>query len=171
MSQLPPIDRFSNFVGRRLCWLYLIAVIVSVYEVFVDSAFGTPTVWVHDMTIMLCSACFLLGGAYAMQRREHIRITVIYDLFPDRVKRWADILGLSLALLYMALLSFFTTTAAIESIGLVERSGRAWDFPMPMVVRTFFCLGSVLLTVQIAAHLYQRICGQAFPEPETKESI
>ncbi len=171
MSDLPPIDRFSRFVGRRLCWLYMIAVIVSVYEVFVDSAFGTPTVWVHDATIMLCSACFLLGGAYAMQRREHIRITVVYDLFPESVKRWADVLGLALALLYMALLSYFTTTAAIESIGLVERSGRAWDFPMPMVVRISFCLGSLLLTIQIAAHLYERIRGRAIPEPENSKSV
>jgi len=170
MPELSPIDRVSRFVGRRFCWLYLIAVIVSVYEVFVDSALGTPTIWVHDTTIMLCSACFLLGGAYAMQRREHIRITVVYDLFPDSVKRWVDVLGLALALMYMAFLSYFTTTAAIESIGLVERSGRAWDFPMPMVVRIFFCLGSLLLIVQIAVHLIDRARGRPVPEPESTES-
>lgn len=164
----PPIDTFSSLVGRRVCWLFLIAVFASVYEVAADFAFGAPTIWVHDLTIILCSACFLLGGAYAMQRREHIRITVLYDYFPESVKRRADILGLALALFYMALLSYFATTAAIESIGLVERSGRAWDFPMPMVVRISFSLGSLLLTVQIASHLFDLVRGREPPKAESK---
>lgn len=159
MKQLTLVDRLSSFVGRNMSWLFLIAVAVSVYEVIADSAFNAPTIWVHDLTIMLCSACFFLGGAYAMKRLEHIRITVVYDLLPTNVKRWFDILTFSLALFYMLMLSYFTATAAIESIGLVERSGRAWDFPMPMVVRIFFCLGSVLLALQIASHLYRLVRG------------
>lgn len=160
MKQLPLVDRISKTVGEKLCWLYLIAVFISVYEVIADFAFNSPTVWVHDLTIILCSACFFLGGAYAMQRREHIRITVLYDLFPGSVRRTLDIFTYSLALFFLLLLSYFTTTAAIESIGLVERSGRAWDFPMPMVVRISFSLGSLLLTLQVLSHLYGLIAGR-----------
>ncbi|NNE22939.1 MAG: TRAP transporter small permease subunit [Rhizobiales bacterium] len=167
MKQLPLVDRLSSLVGRKVCWLFLIAVIVSVYEVVSDFVFNAPTVWVHDLTIMLCSACFLLGGAYAMQRREHIRITVVYDYFPANVKRWVDVVSLALALFYLALLAYFATAAAIESIGLVERSGRAWDFPMPMVVRIFFSLGAILLTVQIASHLFDLIRGRETPKAES----
>lgn len=164
--QLPPIDRFSRFVGRTVCWLFLIAVIISVFEVVSDWVFDSPTIWVHDLTIILCSACFLLGGAFAMQRQEHIRITVLYDLFPKSTRRWVDILSLALALFYIVLLTYFATVAAIESIGRVERSGRAWDFPMPMVVRTFFSLGCMLLTAQITAHLITLIRGRDLPPPE-----
>ena len=170
MKQLPLIDRFSRLVGNKVCWLFLIAVFVSVYEVVADFVFDAPTIWVHDLTIILCSACFLLGGAYAMQRREHIRITVLYDYFPGNIKRWADVLSLTLALFYAALLSYFATAAAIESIGLVERSGRAWDFPMPMVVRIFFSLGSILLTLQIASHLVDLIRGRKIPKAGGTES-
>lgn len=171
MKQLPLIDRFSRLVGRKVCWLYLIAVIVSVYEVISDFVFNAPTVWVHDLTIILCSACFLLGGAYAMQRREHIRITVVYDSFPDHIKRWVDVFSLALALFYMALLSYFATTAAIESIGLVERSGRAWDFPMPMVVRISFSLGTILLTMQIASHLFDLIRDREIPKADDTKGL
>ena len=47
-----------------------------------DSVFDAPTIWVHDATIMLGAICFLFGGAYALQRRDHIRITFIYDALP-----------------------------------------------------------------------------------------
>ena len=35
---------------------------------------------------------------------------------------------------------------------LVEMSGRAWDFPMPMVIRIAFFLGTLLLLLQALAH-------------------
>ena len=146
--QLPPIDRINRFVGRTVCWLFLVAVIISVFEVVSD--------WV----------CVLLGGAFAMQRQEHIRITVLYDLFGRGTKRWVDIVSLTLALFYIVLLTYFATMAALESIGRIERSGRAWDFPMPMVIRTFFSLGCILLTVQIAAHLWTLLRGHELPPPE-----
>ena len=79
--QLPLIDRFSRYVGQTVCWLFLVAVIISVFEVVSDWVFDAPTIWEHDLTITLCSTCFLLGGAFAMQRQEHIRITVLYDFF------------------------------------------------------------------------------------------
>lgn len=159
MSELnfTPVDRLSKFLGEKLSWLFLIAVALSCYEVMMDWLFRSPTVWVHDSTIMLCSTCFLFGGAYALQRREHIRITVVYDWFSPRIQHWCDIFTLILSLLYLLALSAFTGKQAIDSIMRVERSGRAWDFPMPMVIRTALFLGAVLLVLQAVSHLYELI--------------
>ena len=38
---------------------------------------------------------------------------------------------------------------AINSIRIVEMSGRAWNFPMPMVIRTALFLGTALLALQV----------------------
>ena len=150
------VDRLSRRCGEAACWLFLAAAAVSVYEVLMDSMFRAPSVWVHDSTIMLCSTAFMLGGAYAMQRREHVRITVVYDRMRPGTRRACDLLTLSLALVYVLALTWFTGLQATESISIVERSGRAWDFPMPMVIRTAFFAGAVLLTLQTAANLYRR---------------
>jgi hypothetical protein len=45
----------------------------------------------------------------------------------------------------------------------VERSGRAWDFPMPMVIRTAFFLGTALLALQTASLLLELIRKRASP--------
>jgi TRAP-type mannitol/chloroaromatic compound transport system permease small subunit len=157
MSELNPtsIDRLSQWTGENLSWLFLIAVVLSCYEVIMDWLFRSPTIWVHDSTIMLCSTCFLFGGAYAMQRREHIRITVIYDWFSSNVKHWCDVFTFILTLLYLLALSAFTGKQALDSIMRIERSGRAWDFPMPMIIRTALFLGAALLVLQAASQLYQ----------------
>ena len=157
MSELPVIDRISRTLGDKLAWFFFIVAILSCYEVLMDWLFRAPTIWVHDSAIMLCSTAFLFGGAYALQRREHIRITVLYDYFSPRLQRICDIVALFLSLIYLLVLAAFTGMQALDSVMRVERSGRAWDFPMPMIIRTALFLGAALLVLQAASQLYYLI--------------
>jgi TRAP-type mannitol/chloroaromatic compound transport system permease small subunit len=147
------VDRVSRTVGEKLSWLFLVSVVLTCYEVLMGWLFRAPTIWVHDATIMMSATCFLLGGAYALQGGHHIRITFIYDLMPPRAQRLCDLIGLLLALVYLLALSWFSGMQAFNSIRIVEMSGRAWNFPMPMVIRTALFLGAALLALQAAAEL------------------
>jgi TRAP-type mannitol/chloroaromatic compound transport system permease small subunit len=147
------VDRVSRTVGDKLSWLFLVSVVLTCYEVLMGWLFRAPTIWVHDATIMMSATCFLLGGAYALQGGHHIRITFIYDLMPPRAQRLCDLIGLLLALVYLLALSWFSGMQAFNSIRIVEMSGRAWNFPMPMVIRTALFLGAALLALQAAAEL------------------
>jgi TRAP-type C4-dicarboxylate transport system permease small subunit len=147
------IERWSRRTGEVCAWLFLLAALLTGYEVISASLFAAPTIWVHDLTTMLCVIGFLVGGAYAQARREHIRITSLYDLLPAGARRVCDVLGLALATFYAAVLAWFTGAQALESVLIWEMSGHAWNFPMPVVVRIAFFLGSVLLLAQLAAHL------------------
>jgi TRAP-type mannitol/chloroaromatic compound transport system permease small subunit len=156
-SGLSPIDRVSRTVGNTLSWLFLVSVLLTCYEVLMGSAFRAPTSWVHDATTMMSATCFLLGGAYALQGGHHIRITFVYDLLPPRGQRLCDLIGLLLALVYLLALAWFAGMQAVNSIRIVEMSGRAWNFPMPMVIRTALFLGAALLALQAAAELCKLI--------------
>lgn len=149
------IEHVSRGVGETLAWLFLLSAALTGWEVLSSSLLGAPTIWVHDLTTMLCVACFLFGGAYAQARREHIRITAIYDLLPDRLRRVCDLLGHLAALFYLLVLTWFTGAQALESLLIIEMSGHAWNVPMPVVIRGCFFLGTALLTAQIVAHLVE----------------
>jgi TRAP-type mannitol/chloroaromatic compound transport system permease small subunit len=151
------VDRTSRGVGDSLSWLFLISVILTCYEVLMGSVFREPTIWVHDATTMLSATCFLLGGAYAMQQGQHIRITFVYDMLPARAQRLCELIGLVLGLLYLLGLGWFSGMQAFNSIRIVEMSGRAWNFPMPMVIRTAFFIGTALFALQAAAEIVKVI--------------
>ena len=151
------VDRTSRGVGDSLSWLFLISVILTCYEVLMGSVFREPTIWVHDATTMLSATCFLLGGAYAMQQGQHIRITFAYDMLPARAQRLCELIGLVLGLLYLLGLGWFSGMQAFNSIRIVEMSGRAWNFPMPMVIRTAFFIGTALFALQAAAEIVKVI--------------
>ena len=154
------IDRLSRKLGDWVAWCFLLAAVLTCVEVIADAFFDSPTIWVHDSTIMLCATAFLIGGAYAMQRSEHIRINVVYDLLSDRVRWWCDLITYGLTTVYVGVLTAITGVQAAESIRIIERSGRAWDFPMPMVVRTMLFVGAALLLLQtlsaILRHMRER---------------
>jgi len=151
------VDRTSRTVGETLSWLFLISVLFTCYEVFMGWAFRAPTIWVHDATTMMSATCFLLGGAYAMQQGQHIRITFVYDALPARGQRLCDLAGLVLGLIYLLGLGWFSGMQAFNSIRIVELSGRAWNVPMPMVIRTAFFLGTALFALQAAAEICKLI--------------
>ncbi len=158
------VDRLSRKLGDKTAWLFLLAALLTCIEVASDVFFNAPTIWVHDSTIMLCSTAFLVGGAYAMQRNEHIRITVIYDTLGARARWIMDLISYTLTVLYLGVLSMITGTQALESISIIERSGRAWDFPMPMVVRTVLFLGSALLLLQTGSNLHHHWLQRRHPQ-------
>lgn len=151
------IDQATRRIGNTLCWLFLISAVLTCYEIMMDAVFGAPTIWVHDTTLMMSATCFLFGGAYALERRDHIRITFVYDLLPKRAQRFCDLVSMLLALVYLLALGWFAGGQALESVMIVEMSGRAWNFPMPMVIRTAFFLGTALFALQAAAQLVRLI--------------
>jgi TRAP-type C4-dicarboxylate transport system permease small subunit len=97
-----------------------------------------------------------------MQQGQHIRITFVHDMLPARARRLCDLAGLVMGLLYLLGLGWFSGMQALNSIRIVEMSGRAWNFPMPMVIRTAFFVGTALFALQAAAEIVKLI--RARPE-------
>jgi TRAP-type mannitol/chloroaromatic compound transport system permease small subunit len=163
VSELSSVDRLSQALGERLAWLFLVSAFLTCFEVLMDWVFRAPTIWVHDATLMMSATCFLFGGAYALQRREHIRITFLYHALPPALQRICDLIGLLCGLVFLLALGWFAGAQAVDSIGRVEMSGRAWNFPMPMVIRTAFFLGTALLALQTAVLMVRLIRARTPP--------
>lgn len=93
------IDRLNRWLGANLCWLYLVAVIVTAYEVVMRYIFNAPTDWAFELTILLCAVCYLLAGGWVTQKEAHIAITSLPQLAPPRLRWWlrlfANLVGLA----------------------------------------------------------------------------
>lgn len=55
------------------------------------------------------AAAVMLGGAYTLQRNEHVRVDLIYGFVSDRVKLWIDLFGGIVFLMPFALLMTWMT--------------------------------------------------------------
>ena len=154
MNREPIVDRISRTVGNALSVLFLVAVMLTVYEVFLRYAFNAPTIWVHDVVIVLSAVCFVFGGALASQQRIHIQMASYTENVSPRVRRFLDRICQVLTAAYLAMFVYAALRMAIPSLELMETSGRAWDVPIPAFLKTMLALGVILMLAQALSDLW-----------------
>ena len=131
------VDRSIEVISKVLSYSFALSIVVTIYDV-----------------VTTCIAvAFLIGGSYALMRREHIRITAVYTRFSRRNRVRLDILGSLLAIVYLAAFAWFSFVMAQIAISDWEVSGSAWAQPTPIVVKTAMVLGAALMIVQMLSNI------------------
>ena len=92
------VDRAIAAISKVLSYGFGLSILVTVYDVVADVVFKSPTVWVYDVVTTAIAVAFLIGGSYALMRREHIRITVIHDRLSRRARLMCDLVTSLLAI-------------------------------------------------------------------------
>ncbi len=67
-----------------MSWLIVPMVLSLVYEVVARYFFNMPTVWAYDMTFILYGSFFMLGSAYTLMKKGHIRTDSLYGGWSPR---------------------------------------------------------------------------------------
>jgi len=92
------IDALSEFVGRWVSWLVLVAVLISAGNAIVRKAFDTSSNAWLEIQWYLFAAIFLLAAGYTLLRQEHVRIDVILGRFSKRTQIKVEAVCLALFL-------------------------------------------------------------------------
>lgn len=87
------IDRLNEFIGRSVSWLILVAILVSAANAVIRKVFDTSSNAWLELQWYLFGAAFMLAAAYTLRQNEHIRIDIVYGLFPRRVQHCIDLFG------------------------------------------------------------------------------
>ena len=87
------IDRITDTIGKSVSWLILVAILVAAANAVVRKVFNTSSNAWLELQWYLFGAAFLLAAAYTLKQNEHIRIDIVYGLFPRRRQHWIDLFG------------------------------------------------------------------------------
>ncbi|OCP18816.1 MULTISPECIES: TRAP transporter small permease subunit [unclassified Ensifer] len=101
------IDTITEFIGKSVSWLILIAVLVSAGNAVIRKMFNmSSNAWLEAQWYLF-GAAFMFAAAYTLSQNEHIRIDVVYGQFSRRVQHWIDLLGHLLFLMPFVLLMLY----------------------------------------------------------------
>jgi len=82
------VDRMNYFVGRATMLLIFLMIGILFYS-SVSKTFFHPALWTLEFAQFLMSAYFLLGGAYSLQQKSHVRMDLLYSQGSKRTQhRW-----------------------------------------------------------------------------------
>ena len=146
-------DIVSLVCARTTMIGVVMIVLVMFYEVISRYIFNAPTLWANELSLWLAGFVFMLAGLYAMQQRSHIRIYVIYDMFPRWAQKASDVLSVSLLWVFTVSLIWGGYNESYGKLMRWETFGTAWDPPLPATIKPGILFIVLLVAIQATSNL------------------
>lgn len=165
------IDAFTKWTGKRLAWLILVAVVVSAVNATVRKTFDTSSNSWLELQWVLFSIVFLLCSSWTLLDNEHIRIDIINNLLPKKVRDSIDVIGHIFFLMPLCVVMIITGIPFfIRSMQINEQSGNAGGLPQ-WPAKSLIMIGFALLLVQAISELIKRIAVMRglIPDPHASQ--
>lgn len=161
------IDGISRRVGEATAWLMLVLVLELVYDTVARYVFNSPTIWSFDISYMLYSLLFMLGGAYTLLDKEHVRVDMFYEKFSPRGKAIVDILGY--LLFYFPAIGGMLVWGILfanESYQLLEHATKSYWSPPIYPFKALIPVTALLMLLQGGAEFIRAIANLKLTEKE-----
>ena len=126
---LKGVDLFNEWAAKSFAWLVVILVIGMVYSTIMRYGFGSAPLWTFDFTYYLYAAFFMMGAAYTLRLKAHVRVDVFYRMLSPRWRGIVDI--------FLSLICFFPLFFAVLyfSMDNVSHSWRVGERAVESVIR------------------------------------
>ena len=165
------IDAFTRWVGRRLAWLILVAVVISAVNAVVRKVFDTSSNSWLELQWVLFSIVFLLCSAWTLLDNEHIRIDIVNNMLPKQVRNSIDLIGHLFFLVPLCVIMIITGVPFFRrSVEINEQSGNAGGLPQ-WPAKSLIMIGFAMLLVQGISELIKRIAVMRglIPDPHASQ--
>lgn len=158
------IESISEWSGKMTSWLSVPLVFFMSYDVIMRYLFRAPTKWAYEMTWMLYGALFILGGAYALRHKLHVRVDIFYNRWSARNRSIFDMI------IYMVIFFPVFYILVKHSIIYAYYSWEVWETsyisywqPPVYPIKTVMVVGFILFALQGIAE-FIRLVFQVFRE-------
>lgn len=142
-------------------WLVFAIAALMLYEVVARYSLRAPSSWAPELATMLFGPFFLLGGPYLLHLGGHVAVDIVSDRATGGLRRVLACLAALLALVFAAILLWFSLPLAIQSYNWGETTYSAWN-PKLWPVKAVLPAVAVLLMLQALAEL---VLALSVPEP------
>jgi TRAP-type mannitol/chloroaromatic compound transport system permease small subunit len=138
------VDTINEWLGRGLAWLGLVAVLVCTANAIARYVFNTGSNAWLELQWYLNSAVFLFAAAYALRRKMHVRIDVLFNRLSPRAQTWIEIFGhLFFLLPAVTIIAWYSWPSLVNSIHVNEYSsdpGGLIRWPVRLLIPTAFAM-------------------------------
>lgn len=165
------IDAMNTWLGKRLAWLILAAVIVSAVNATIRKVFDTSSNSWLELQWVLFSVVFLLCSPWTLLANEHIRIDIVNNLLPKWLRSTIDVVGHTFFLLPLTIVMMITSIPFFyRSFAINEQSGNAGGLPQ-WPSKSLVMIGFAMLFIQGLSELIKRIAvmRDLIPDPHAMQ--
>lgn len=165
------IDAFTRWIGKRLAWLIFLAVVVATVNAIVRKTLDISSNSWLELQWVLFSIVFLLCSPWTLLDNEHIRIDIVSNFMPKRMRDVIDVIGHLFFLIPLCIIMIVTGGPFFwRSYEIGEQSGNAGGLPQ-WPTKSLIIIGFTLLLVQAISELIKRIAVMRglIPDPHASQ--
>ncbi len=133
-------------VGKAACWLFLPLMLLIVFDVVGRRFLSLPTVMLQELEWYLHGILLLLTLGYGYINNAHVRIDVLSEKLPFRVRSLIELLGILLFVIpYFGLLLYLSVGFAVSAYVGAETSSAAQGLSQRWIIKAFLPIGFALV--------------------------
>ena len=137
-----PWERRADAVlGIAASAILMVMMLLTFVDVVARYVFNAPTQWAFEVVMVLCAASWMISSGYVTLKQRHIGITVFHVLASERTRWWLDLFANLVGVVALFLLLSDATIRAYTAVDNVERTGSAFNSPMPMILKSLLVAG------------------------------
>lgn len=162
------IERVNTWIGKAASFLILVLVAVLMFEVLSRYLLDAPTKWSNEISQYLLTAVVMLGGAYCLAGREHVRVDVVYRKFGPRTRCVIEILTFLIVMTFVSAIVWKGGELCYDAWMQDKRSMTILELPLfPSMV--LVPVGAALLGLQSLGHALQAFLELTSRNRETEK--
>jgi len=151
------IDALNQRIGKSLAWLILVVVLISATNATVRKLFDTSSNAWLELQWVLFGVVFLLCAPWTLLSNEHVRIDIVNNLLPKKLRNIIELMGHIFFLLPLTIIMVVTSVPFfVRSFRINEQSMNAGGLPQ-WPAKSLIMIGFALLFLQGISELIKRI--------------
>lgn len=149
------VDTFNRRVGIFAMYLIFAMFAILLYS-SVSKAFHLPANWTLESAQFTMAAYYMLGGAFAMQTGDHVRMDLFYGSWSLRKRALFDIITVLALIVFLGFMLYGGISSSIYAIQFKEKSFTAWA-PYMAPIKIIMTFGVVMMLAQAFSALFKDI--------------
>ena len=142
--------------GSGVAWLVLAMTLVTFAVVVLRYFFNVGWIWLQEVILYLHAAVFLVGAAWTLARDGHVRVDMLYRVWPRRRQVQIDRFGTLFLLLPFCVFTLWISADYVwRSWQLLEGSQEAGGLDGVFILKSLIPIFAVLLGLQALLGLFQ----------------
>jgi len=113
-----------------------------------------PLSWTVEMAQFIITGYYIMGGAYSMQLKEHVRMDLLYDSWSDITKAKVDVCTNFFLLFYLVTLFIGSISSTMYAIEYGQRNFSQWN-PSMIPIKIIMVLGIFLMILQTISMFFK----------------
>ena len=160
MSKLPTvlqtIDNISEWSGRVVSFFILLSAALILLEIVLRVIFNTATLWSWEMSLFVYGTFTIIGGAYTLLHRGHVKVDILYSRFSQRRRAILDIATFIFVFFFLGVMVWKGWEMTYIAIQAGERTDSTWG-PILWPIRIMIPIGALLFLAQALAKFVRDI--------------